>query len=84
MHLKYLIENSGRTNEIFDENASALEENLLSVNSDDLLATDSRNGVFPFPWPESIEGRTKRYQSNVVNKFNEKLITLMAEPIDGW
>lgn len=84
MHLKYLIENSDRINEIANENESALEENLLSVDSNDLHAVDSRNGVFPFPWPESIEGRTKRYQSNVVNKFNEKLITLMAEPIDGW
>lgn len=83
-HLKYLIANSELTNEDESGSESEFEENSLSNDPDEFLAADSHNDAFPFTWPETIEERAKRYQSKIVNNLKEKVIALVAEPIDGW
>ena len=78
LHLQYLVRFE-QTNGSEDENA--FKEDSGQTMSDVL---QSLKNPFPIPWPETIEERAKRYQSkNIADSLEEKLIALVAEPIDG-
>ena len=79
LHLQYLVRFE-QTNGSEDENENAFKEDSGQTMSDVL---QSLKNPFPIPWPETIEERAKRYQSNIADSLEEKLIALVAEPIDG-
>ena len=80
LHLQYLVRFK-QTNVNDDENENAFKEDSGQTMSDVL---QSLKNPFPIPWPETIEERAKRYQSkNIADSLEEKLIALVAEPIDG-
>ena len=75
-HLQYLS--------CFEQTSVSEDENAFEEDSGQTMSDvlQSLKNPFPFRWPETIEERDKRYQSRIAGCLEEKLIAVVAEPID--
>lgn len=76
-HLKFLAS--------FERTSGGGDQDAFEVRSHQTMSDDLLSFKNPFlmPWPETIEERVERYKLGIDDSLAEKVIAVVAEPIDG-